>query len=93
MPNVSSWDEALELVDGKKVVLDGIEGIIKVRKTPKSPYYGYSTTSVSHVPTAKGMKSAKYIQTKRKLGDDWSTDLSDSETLPALMQKLGIVLV
>lgn len=81
---VSSWNEALEVIDGKRYTLDGIEGVIRVDRSRR--FY----TRVNHDPTAKGKKTAAYLKIKKQLGDDWSTDLSDSERLADIASKFCV---
>lgn len=81
---VSSWDEALDVIDGKRHTLDGIEGVIRVDRSRQFD------TRVDHHPTAKGKKTAAYLKIKRQLGDDWSTDLSSSERLADIASKFCV---
>ncbi len=76
---VTTWDECLDVLDGKHLVLDGIDGHIKVERPRPSPYYGTTLTRVIHNASAKGRKSDEYRKIKQKLGDDWSTDLTSGE--------------
>jgi hypothetical protein len=71
-PIVKSWDEALDVVDGKKVIHDGVESIVKIDRSRK-----FDTRFELH-PTAKGRKSEAYLESKRKLRDDYITDLTQS---------------
>ena len=51
---------------------DGIEGVLKL--SGKRPY-----RKLYFEATAKGRRHPKYLEMKRKLHDDWSTDVSGSE--------------
>lgn len=81
---VSSWDEALDVIDGKRYTLDGIEGVIHVDRSRRFD------TRVDHHPTAKGKKTEAYLKIKRQLGDDWSTDLSSSERLADIASRFCV---
>lgn len=80
---VTTYQEALDAMDGRTYTLDGIHGTIKV-----SRFNG--RTSIYHHPSARGMKTEAYRETKHKLGDDWSTDLSQSERFGDIAHDLGI---
>jgi hypothetical protein len=72
----------------ERVTLDGVSGTIKV----SYPYRQYPREAhVSHEPDARGKRSEAYLETKRELRDDWSTDLTHSERLVDIMTKLGVV--
>jgi hypothetical protein len=81
---VSSWDAAMRAVDGKVVNdSEGIEGTLRVVKL------GHDTR-LMHVKTARGKLHPAYLETKRKLRDDWDTDLTTSEHVVPMMEDLGI---
>jgi hypothetical protein len=87
---VRSWDEALDVLDGKKLVLDGVDGVLRVRR--RRDQYGPVLTGVlMHVPSAKGKQSAKYLETKRQLRDDWDTDLTGSERAADIAAKFVVM--
>lgn len=72
---VSSWDEALDAIDGKEYTLDGVHGRFKVDRSRAHD------TRVTHEPSARGRRSEAYLETKRELRDDWSSDLTNTERL------------
>ena len=74
---VSNWDEALDAVNGKEYVLDGIHGHLKV--TRSIDRFGLPVTSFVHEPSRKGKTSEAYLERRRELGDDRHTDFRDSE--------------
>lgn len=76
---VSSWDEALNVINGKPYVLDGIHGHLKVDRSRQ--FY----TRVMHEPSKRGRQTDAYLKLKREYHDDWDTDLSDSERLPDIV--------
>ena len=86
---VRTWDEALDVLDGKHLVLDGVDGVLRVRR--RRDQYGPVLTGVlMHVPSAKGKKSEKYLETKRQLHDDWDTDLTGSERAGEIAEKFCV---
>lgn len=80
---VTTYQEALDVMDGRTYTLDGIHGTIKVER-----FNGMTT--ISHRPSKKGQNTEAYRETRRKLGDDWSTDLSQSERFGEIAHDLGI---
>ena len=84
--------EFFEQWNGKKVVIQGIECKIEV-KEHYSTYYGDWKLSASAVPTARGRATKAYRESKRKLGDDWSFDLTTAseKTLMSIEKQLGYV--
>jgi hypothetical protein len=89
---VASWDEALDAIVGREVVLDGVHGTIEVEHV----YSGSGAridTRVHHEPNVRGKRSEAYQRTKALLRDDWSMDLSWSDRLVDLMIELGIEFV
>lgn len=78
-----SYDQALDFINGKAYKLDGVAGKLKVER---GPYL-----KVEHVPSKAGMKSEAYLAVKRKLRDDYVTDLTWSERFPEIMVALGVV--
>lgn len=75
------YRETLELVDGMRLTLDGVAGIVRVEKRN-------GMTEFVHHPSAAGKKSARYIETRRRLGDDYVTDItSNDEAMLAVFAK------
>jgi hypothetical protein len=77
---VHSWEEACDAVDGKRVVVDGIEGHIKIDYRPND-------TRFLVVPTAKGRKTEAYQTDRRYLHDDWNFNLTESDRAVRLAEK------
>jgi hypothetical protein len=79
-----------EFLNGKRYTLDGISGHFKYR-TYEAIYPSRRTVhKLSHEADARGRRSERYQETKRKLQDDWSTDLTDSiERYCDIAHKLG----
>jgi hypothetical protein len=82
---VKTWDEALDAIDGRRYKLDGVWGEFRLEIDAR----GYCRR-VTHEATREGKASETYRETRRKLGDDWVSDLTWSERLPAIMDELGI---
>ena len=65
-------------LDGKEWTLDGIHGHFQ-HETSEARYpYRRIVERLNHVPSAKGMQSKRYKAIRRKLGDDWTTDMTNS---------------
>ncbi len=79
-----TWQKALDHINGQAYVLDGIDGVIKVDYTRKHD------TRISHEATKRGRATQAYQETKRQLGDDWSSDLTNSERVVDIMIELGV---
>lgn len=81
-------------LNGKHYVLDGISGVFehwwerrskKIYVTGYAPYTPepaevYWLEELRHVPDEVGKQSEEYQKTRAELGDDWATDLTESET-------------
>lgn len=80
---VDTYDQALEAMNGRTYTLDGIHGTIKVEKWN-------GMTTISHNPSKRGMATDAYRETKRKLGDDWSSDLTYGDRFGEIAYGLGI---
>ena len=67
-------NEIFEFLDGREYTLDGVHGHFRYR------VLGRLTTKheLAHIPSDQGRESEAYLEVKRKLGDDWTTDLSNS---------------
>lgn len=81
---VRSWNEALDVIDGKAITLDGIHGHIRVERPAKH------VTRVIHYPSPRGKASEAYKDQKRKYRDDWMSDLTGSDRLVPIAYKLGV---
>lgn len=85
----SDWEQ----YNGRKVKVDGIECEIKVdiytRKYPTEALM----ISVYAEPTARAKRTEQYKEARRKLGDDWATDVLDSdiEVQVDILTQLGVV--
>lgn len=80
----SAWQQALDHIDGREYVLDGIHGVIKVDQSRAFE------TRIWHEPSDEGRNTRAYRDMKRQLGDHWSSDLSQSERLADIMMALGV---
>lgn len=84
---VATWDAALEAIDGREITLDGIHGTLKVDRSRRFD------TRVMHMKSPKGRRTESYQETRRRLRDDWDSDLTqDAETCCAIVQALGVTL-
>lgn len=81
--NVSNIAEAFEALDGKAYTLDGIHGHFK-----NETFRGEAR--IAHYPSKKGQQTKEYRELRTRLGDDWSSDLSQSERLGEIMWECGI---
>ena len=71
-------DELFEVLNGRKVVHNGIEGVLRYRVTDAVYPYPHTIHRLSHEATAKGKRSAQYQEIRARLRDDWETDLTDA---------------
>jgi hypothetical protein len=83
MATKEEWERVDAFIDGKRVILDGIEGTLQVLGS--RPYRRFY-----HQPTAKGRTTEVYRLLKQKFRDDWSSDLTNSDRLVEIMSKLGV---
>lgn len=81
--------KAGEALDGKHYVLDGVSGTIKYREFQGRGVHGLNQR-ISHVADEEGKKTEYYCKTARELGDDYDTDLTDSERLVDILCELGL---
>jgi hypothetical protein len=79
-PIVTTWQEALEVLDGQEYTLDGIHGRFELNG--QRPYQ-----RLLHQPSKRGQRSAQYLKTKAMLRDHWSTDLTNSERSAAIAEE------
>ncbi len=83
---VHNLDELYAAIDGKKTVYEGIPVTIEVERRPyvTPGYPGRSTgiveTKIILHPTAAGKRTEAYREKRREYGDDWMSDVTDSET-------------
>jgi hypothetical protein len=79
----TDFNGAIDYINGKTVTVDGISGTIEVRGA--RPY-----RKIYHNADAKGRRTDRYQETRRKLHDDWSSDLTESDNLVEVMERLGV---
>lgn len=83
-------------MDGQKVELDGISGVIKVDRAPVTHTHGKRgehehSLSVRHEPDDHGRMSQEYQWIREQAGDDWVTDLTGSPSvIRRIAQELGL---
>lgn len=77
-----------EFLNGKEYTLNGIHGYFK-----HDVWVGRQRTTeyLRHIPSKRGMATEIYKQEKRKLGDDWSTDLTNGLRYCDIAIELGCV--
>jgi len=68
---VSSWEEALEVVNGKTITYEGVECVIKAG-VDRGIWGPRSFLRLE--PTRKGKRSEAYQVDRRKLGDDFDIE-------------------
>jgi hypothetical protein len=86
----SSTAKLFRALDGRHYTLDGISGVLSYETSVASFPYAHVDHSFHHRPDAKGRRSEEYLKVRRILRDDWSTDLTNSERLGEIAQKLRI---
>jgi hypothetical protein len=69
------WEE----FDGRAVTVDGMACTIQVSTYVASFPRNERVIHVHAVPTEAAMRTEAYLSVKRKLRDDWSTDVLDSD--------------
>lgn len=79
-------NDVFEFLDGKEYVLHGIHGHFK-----HDVWVGRQRTSeyLRHIPSKRGMATKLYQDEKRKLGDDWSSDLTNGLSYCDIAIELG----
>jgi hypothetical protein len=79
-----------EQFDGRAVTIDGMDCIIRVRSYVASFPRKERVIHVDAVPTEAAMLTEAYLSVKRKLRDDWSTDVlqSEPEVETAILEQL-----
>jgi len=87
----STTNQVFAFLHGKRATLDGIEGIFQHEVREARYPYPHTVERLNHLPTARGKRTDAYRETKRRLGDDWSTDLTDSDRYFEIATKLGFV--
>lgn len=76
MRDLEYYREWLE-ANGKEVLLDGLAYRLKV--TTFMAVYPYRREVISVMAEPVNKNSRHYLEVKRDLGDDWSTDVLDSD--------------
>lgn len=67
------------------MTLDGVHGIVKISR-PRS-----YDTRFEHHPSPKGRRSEAYRATRSRLGDDYTSDLTEAgELQAAICEALGV---
>lgn len=75
----SFTERAFNFLDGKTIVHNGIEGTLKYRVTRNRNHPGREVHTLHHTATEVGKNTEQYRAIRKYLGDDWSSDLTDSE--------------
>lgn len=79
-----------EYLDGKTYTLNGVSG--KITYTERQAIYPYPRTvqKIEHEADTVGKQSIEYREAKRMLGDDWLSDITDSECLVNIALNCGM---
>ncbi len=77
--------------DGKLVTIDGLRCKLRVRSYEAIYPYKRRVIDVSAEPTVAAKRSEAYRTVRAKLGDDWSTDVlqSDIDVQSEILAQLG----
>lgn len=83
-------NSVFEFLDAKHYILDGVSGVFHHRIwTARYPYL-HKREELAHEADDEGLCSEAYRKTKRELGDDWSSDLTNAIDLYCdIAAKLG----
>lgn len=65
-------DQAYQRIDGMRYKLRGVAGILKVVRIN-------GMTEIEHHPSVAGRRTTAYKKTRRELGDDYVTRVSECE--------------
>jgi hypothetical protein len=65
-------------LDGREYILNGVHGHFRHTAHGALYPYPYVVEKLEHEPSERGMRSKHYRETRARLGDDWSTDLSQA---------------
>lgn len=85
-----TFDDYFKRHNGKIVKVDGLAYRIKYSEHRAKYPYAHLSTMISLDPVNK--RSEHYLKIKRKLGDDWSTDLKNASesTMRQIAAQLGV---
>ena len=79
-----------EFLNGKEAILDEVHGKFKHSfLVTRYPIEGETRHMLVHEATPSGKRSRKYQEHKGILGDDWITDLTDSDMAMQFAISLG----
>ena len=77
-------DQVGAALDGRHYTLDGVSGVISYRTHDAIYPYQHTGQSLTHEPDAYGKRTKAYRELRRRLGDDWVTDLVTSDRLVSI---------
>lgn len=83
MATLSEYNSEWLKYDGLKIRVDG--KLWKVRASTHEAIYPYRHTSLHVEASIVDRNDPEYVETRRKLGDDWSTDVLESDSLVWLL--------
>lgn len=75
------YSEIFEFLHEKAYTLDGISGTFEWECNMQRYPYQAMVHRLIHKPDMQGLYSETYLANKRKMGDDWVSDLSDNVDL------------
>jgi len=85
---ISGMNNVFEFLNGRFVTIDGVAG--RLRHEVFVDWLGLTVERLMHDATPAGRRSNSYREIRRRLGDDYSTDLTQNlERYCALTARLG----
>ena len=78
------WTDAVSRIDGKRYKLDDVDGTLHVYPSRR----GYMP-SVYHEASKIGRRSKAYRTIRRELGDDYDSDITQSERLVDIILEIA----
>ena len=69
---IMTLEQAQEKINGMRWKIDGVDGTLRVERIN-------GMTEFVHYPSAAGKRSKRYQETRRKLGDDFTTTITADE--------------
>ena len=82
--------DIFQFLNGKRYTHNDIDGVFRFSESRAIYPYPHTVTAFYHEPNAAGRASEAYRETRRKLGDDWSSDLTQAfDTVARIASELG----
>jgi hypothetical protein len=85
-------DQFGPIIHGRTIILNGIERVVRFSAYEAIYPYRHTVRNLHAEPTAKGKRTEAYQSEKHILGDDWFTDLAESDptVLADVAARLGL---